>query len=586
MKNNYFINLFLFINPFNFMKFKSLLWSLLAVAVAATSCSKDGAENTPNLNGEPEGYITINVKSNGATRSNSSNNGVDPDETYVRDAYAIFFNGDTDMASCVGFYSIPGMTGVAAPPTTFTDANAFKIATSATHMLVYVNPTPEMLALVSTGAQWRDIAGAAITFGASVSTPEEMAMASAGYVPSTTATDLATLRGKYTETGLVSIISNIQYVGVAPSTIPSGQTAAQWHNTIASAKAAAAAAKASVEVDRLTAKISVITTGVAVTSSLSTSDAEYTHTGFYTTGVNKKYFGFSKLATYTDASATTYTLGFLRIDPNYTGTMNVADFYYLSNDTEIAHITSIINATGAVVNWGPEGLHRYCPENTIAGDATSKRGYATAIIVKGTYTPDKTKYASGDDYWMYDGRFYTTAEFNTLYNDYKADHLAANASATSATAGGVWADANAFATLLVPPTSPATETEFSDTAVQTIITAASGTVGHDTAGLVARYGAVRFYPNGVNYYESWQRHDNEVVSINAPGKYGVVRNNWYTNTITKISGPGTPWIPGDYLDPTNPEDPEKLVDEEAAYIVVEVTINPWITWAHDVELGE
>ena len=34
--------------------------------------------------------------------------------------------------------------------------------------------------------------------------------------------------------------------------------------------------------------------------------------------------------------------------------------------------------------------------------------------------------------------------------------------------------------------------------------------------------------------------------------YGVVRNNYYTLTLTKVNGNGTPWYPGG-----GPEDPDE-----------------------------
>ena len=69
----------------------------------------------------------------------------------------------------------------------------------------------------------------------------------------------------------------------------------------------------------------------------------------------------------------------------------------------------------------------------------------------------------------------------------------------------------------------------------------------------------------------------------ALGKYGVVRNNWYTLTINSVKQPGTPWIP-DTTDPTDPEKPGENDDAAAAYLSVSITINPWTTWSQGVDL--
>lgn len=69
----------------------------------------------------------------------------------------------------------------------------------------------------------------------------------------------------------------------------------------------------------------------------------------------------------------------------------------------------------------------------------------------------------------------------------------------------------------------------------------------------------------------------------ALGKYGVVRNNWYTLTINSVKQPGTPWIP-DTTDPTDPEKPGENDDDAEAYLSVSITVNPWTTWSQGVDL--
>lgn len=68
-------------------------------------------------------------------------------------------------------------------------------------------------------------------------------------------------------------------------------------------------------------------------------------------------------------------------------------------------------------------------------------------------------------------------------------------------------------------------------------------------------GCIYWYQNSLNYYYYEIRHDNAANDHMEYGKYGVVRNNYYTLTLTKVNGNGTPWYPGD-----GPEDPEEEED--------------------------
>ena len=65
------------------------------------------------------------------------------------------------------------------------------------------------------------------------------------------------------------------------------------------------------------------------------------------------------------------------------------------------------------------------------------------------------------------------------------------------------------------------------------------------------------------------------------GKYGVVRNNYYTLTLTKVNGNGTPWYPGG-----GPEDPdeEEDIDKKGAYLHIEIKVAPWIYWTTNFEI--
>lgn len=56
-------------------------------------------------------------------------------------------------------------------------------------------------------------------------------------------------------------------------------------------------------------------------------------------------------------------------------------------------------------------------------------------------------------------------------------------------------------------------------------------------GIIGRFCAVRYYHESVCYYDVLIRHDQNVTTKMALGRYGVVRNNWYHLELQSVSGP-------------------------------------------------
>lgn len=105
-------------------------------------------------------------------------------------------------------------------------------------------------------------------------------------------------------------------------------------------------------------------------------------------------------------------------------------------------------------------------------------------------------------------------------------------------------------------------------------------------------GRIQKYDKGVCYYEIFIRHFTDEEGGYAPadgspwvkegeyaqaqlGRYGVVRNNWYTVTINSIKEPG---------EPTIPDDPKEPVDTETAYINCSIEISAWAKRDHSIDL--
>ncbi len=100
---------------------------------------------------------------------------------------------------------------------------------------------------------------------------------------------------------------------------------------------------------------------------------------------------------------------------------------------------------------------------------------------------------------------------------------------------------------------------------------------------------VEFYQFGLNYYDIFIQHDDDQDPGHL-GRWGMVRNNWYTLSINSLTGPGLPYIPDptdpDIKDPQNPdpEDPEPA-DKDMAQIKATIEVNPWTMWTQGVDLN-
>ena len=113
----------------------------------------------------------------------------------------------------------------------------------------------------------------------------------------------------------------------------------------------------------------------------------------------------------------------------------------------------------------------------------------------------------------------------------------------------------------------------------------SGVTGTNAATVLAALGnEVRFYKNNVMYTDAaYIKHFGEAytpiveTTVTSPqsylGRYGVVRNNWYELNVTKV-GIGSPVIPDD----------DGNLDEEEAYMNVQINVLSWAKRSQDVDL--
>lgn len=100
---------------------------------------------------------------------------------------------------------------------------------------------------------------------------------------------------------------------------------------------------------------------------------------------------------------------------------------------------------------------------------------------------------------------------------------------------------------------------------------------------------VQMYKDGINYYDIFIQHD-ETQDPYTVGRWGMVRNNSYSLTVSKITAVGLPYIPDptdpDIKDPQNPDpsDPEQA-DPVDAYIQATIIVNPWTLWTQTNDLN-
>lgn len=83
------------------------------------------------------------------------------------------------------------------------------------------------------------------------------------------------------------------------------------------------------------------------------------------------------------------------------------------------------------------------------------------------------------------------------------------------------------------------------------------------------------------YYPYWNRHnDNGRPATMGPMEFGVVRNNVYKLSVTKISRLGHPRISDNDPDPDKPDDPD---ESDNVYISVSCEIIPWVVRINNIE---
>lgn len=515
------------------MKIRTILASCLAMLMLA-SCSKEG--NDVPVDPVDVAYVSINILKQTGTRAGSTEDD-GASESDLNTLCLVTFN---DSENVIG---IPGTTNYynLVKASNLTEPAPVKIAGAATKLLVIANPGTQLLNVlgsINASSTFADINAAIKNIGITELTDNTngFAMIGSGEEKQTPAS------GDLIATPLIDITSYVE------KTVD--------HNYDEDAAIAAAKLnRVTVQIERIASKL-LLKTGITIAVTPSTGSFDF---GNWTLdGLNTTFYPFAKktLLTAMQSPSTYYKFNFYTEDPNF-------------NDATGLEFTTVNSTTyepELVMGWMNDGALTYCVENTMAA-AEQKFGNTTRMVIKATYYPD----ASWTDDWFH----FAGVDYKDL-DELQAAYGVAGGTNLQAACDKMFDKIFAYATangLTVIGTNFATL----DPSDLDQLSPYGGEIIKDGSNDV-----IRWYQGGLNYYYYQIQHNDELTAEMAFGKYGVVRNNWYSMTLTSVAGAGTPWYP----DINNPgpgdPDPTDPIDESVGYLGVEIDVAPWIFWEREI----
>ena len=566
------------------LKIKSILVSLLAIAALA-SCSNDLDDDSDGgvTKGYDVAYVSIsltNPKTSG-TRASGEQPSL-PEESAIKELYVITFNASKVVvkdADALKYATVLGTTEFGTNAGITTPNTPVKVSTDTQYLLVVANPGTVLQARldnIANGATFNDI-NALITVTTKsgeannsylvdeVVHANGCAMINAGFFDDS---DGDPANHAWKDECLLDVSDKI--------------VLAKDHKTETQALNAAKSNPATLEIERLAAKLEVMIGSPLevgpfdddTNASLGQFDFGNWTIDYY----NSLMFPFAKKTT----TASSHTAGFYKsnfytVDPNFT-TAGGSEYLtglvknVLDAATREPKVEWVSNSTVAGENC------KYCIENTM-DEGFQKFGAATRLVLKGKYAPwPAGDFTLGEDWYRLPNgtnsvNFKSFADLLAAYTPAKAK---AEADRTAQEKLLVTA-CELFYTQIQPALTINDPGDFASL-TQAILDANNIPNGGE---LTKEEGCIYWYPKSLNYYYYEIRHDNAANDHMEYGKYGVVRNNYYTLKLTKVNGNGTPWYPGG-----GPEDPdeEEDIDKLGAYLHFEIKVAPWVYWTTDFEI--
>ena len=571
------------------LKIKSILVSLLAIAALA-SCSTDEADSIVQNPDLDVAYMSLRITlptqkpGTRAVAGSSEEKGPVGEEGTVNSLYIITFDSQKRLVhhakkNPVTILGSGDLSLQASGNQGTTDA--IMVSASTEYLLVIVNPGTAMkarLGNLAAGASYDDINVAINLTLASGSKPETLvgeiadpAVAGAGFTMINA--------GSYDKSGDKWNEGCLLYV---KDNVISVDGAAIKDETAAKEEAEKTANRASLQIERLAAKVEV-----AVKSGgpeVLPAGATFEFTGWTLDYYNSTFYPFAEKSTTKATHATVfYENNFYTTDPNFK-----------SPDHRVGITKNALVNREPIVTWKlasttPAPTAEYCIENTMA-DADQKFGAATRVVIKAKYAPKD--YTLGNDWFSFAGVNYKQlSDLQTAYSNAKS---AIDAKAAELKlAGESESEAAANAKLFYPEEAlfmtacenflDAVEAALSTTIADFASLAQDTHLDNISDGgeIVKIEKSIKWYPKSVNYYYYEIRHDNTDDEYMYFGKYGVVRNNWYNLTLNKVNGSGTPWYPNEGPEDPDPEDP---IDEKPGFLAFDIEVAPWVYWETGFEI--
>ena len=284
-----------------------------------------------------------------------------------------------------------------------------------------------------------------------------------------------------------------------------------------------------------------------------------------------------------DQKSTAFNRVYWGVDPNY----NNANYQDLANCKTAFKMIENKDVTGKAGDANPQ----YCLENTFDLD-NMKQGQTTRVVFKAVFTPNgftapATFYKIGNNTAIWKEAdlkqqiktvALTAMGITDLEEQKKYDVDLTKGTNISGKAGQHLIKAE---NITYNPGEGTSEGESTSKVDQKVVDTIN-----EKLGLSAETG-ISTYLNGEAYYIARIKHFNELTPWKAGeaydsenekylGRYGVLRNNWYELSVSKVSGLGYPDVPE--VKPTLPD------DENDQYISVSVKILSWAKRSQKIDL--
>lgn len=509
------------------MEMKKLFFAAMAMAVLA-GCSNEeemmSAGNQDITVSEGEGYLSLALDMpKGKTRA-KGDAGTTEEQT-ITSAMAVLFKGGDESTNPV-IVDVKDLAWADGTPSANVASDAFAVSKDASHILVVVNPMDALRHILMKGNNL-----SAVKAAIQLTDEQIESMSKAGNF----------------------LMNNVSLIDCSGSIKKFSNTEGEKKlSTTDDLKNAAKGDPISVPVDRAVAKVTLIARpknpenpNPMDQNSFVNSNSIITLEGWRVNVTNKKFILLPDTVHLKNAGLV------YNKDANYDNNRSFANQNYFDEFKVDNSFQSLDNNV------------LYCTENTM--QATDQvYAYTTQVVLKAKYARTKAGITENNSWFRYSGILYTFDELKSAYN------------ATPANAE-LKAACDKFAEIIVSKKGDSDPT-FADVAPDLL---------NDSTSIKVKSSGIDYYHEGICYYKVMIRHDQDNQELMSLGRYGVVRNNWYTLTVTNIRDLGLPY-PGDpapdKLNPDKKPDLDETMDDVENYVSVSIQVKDWTAWQQNVEL--